>query len=175
MTWDAGGNVVLGDADGWILEVIYNKYDLNTGQPTEILPLGWDVQTYTWDTISKQRTSSKFIDHETKINYYAGSSLISSITEIDGQLDSLEWDDLMRPHQLLDREENVISQYEYGYKGNGDGQNFFKLTMDFTTVMGSDLSQVQTVNYKDGLNRAIQQIVTKHSPNMLDIVNSPRI
>lgn len=177
MTWDAAGNVVLGDAnegspDGWVLEVLYSQYDLNTGQPTKILPLGWSNQEYTYDAISKQRTSSQFIDHEKKINYYAGSSILSSITAIDGQRDSIEWDALIRPKRVLDRAENIIHTYDYGYLGNGDGQNFFKLTTDFTLASRSDLQQTQVVSYKDGLNRVTQQVQTKHSPNALDVITA---
>ncbi|MEM6321472.1 MAG: DUF6443 domain-containing protein, partial [Bacteroidota bacterium] len=172
MTWDENGNVVLGDADGWVLEVVYTKYDLRTGQPTEIIPLGWDTQYYTYDPINKQRTSSRFIDHEKIINYYPGSSLISSITDIDGQLDSLEWDDLLRPSRFIDLDSNRIESFQYGFIGNGDGHNFLKITTDFTPVDGSALQQIEVINIKDGLNRLRQQIQVAHSPDQKDVVTA---
>jgi RHS repeat-associated protein len=84
----------------------------------------------------------------------------------------LEWDDLLRPSRLLDRNEHIIHQYQYGYKGNGDNGNFFKLTTNYTKVAHSDLQQIQIVSYRDGLNRLIQQVKTAHSPNNLDVITA---
>ena len=170
MTWDASGNVVLGDDVGWLPEITYLKYDINTGKPTFIIPQGWAKQTYTYDPISKQTTSSVFLDHEKYYSYHTGSSILKEVTDIDDQVDLYEWDDLMRLKKITDRNGDIIHNYQYGYTRNGDDENFFKTTTDYAGVSNSDLRQIEVIHYKDGLNRVIQQVQRKHSSNQKDVI-----
>lgn len=169
ISWDEGGAVLYSaddtNQDHWVFNKLHAKYDPLTGNPEKVVLTHWDTLYYSWDAQNKQLINQRFKDHEKQIRYYPNTSLLSAITQIDGQIDSIGYDGLIRPNLIWRRLGKVQTKFEYGYQYNGENLNFFKATTDFAAELFSDLRTVEIIDYQDGLNRSIQQVQRKHSPD----------
>lgn len=181
ISWDENGTVLYSsddtDQDHWVLNKTHAEYDPLTGNATKVVMTHWDTLYYGWNAQNKLLTNQRFKTHEKQIRYYPNTSFLSGITQIDGQIDSINYDGLIRPSEIWTKQGNVITNFDYGYRLKGDNINFFKATTTYTAQTRSDLIQKEVIDYQDGINRSIQQIQRKHSPdasNPKDIITHQR-
>jgi len=180
ISWDENGTVLYSaddtNQDHWVFNKLHAKYDPLTGNPEKVVLTHWDTLYYSWDAQNKQLINQRFKDHEKQIRYYPNTGLLSAITQIDGQIDSVGYDGLIRPNLIWKRLGKVKTSFEYGYRYNGENLNFFKAITDFDPQANSELSQIEIIDYQDGLNRSIQQVQRKHSPDTSpkDIISHQR-
>ncbi|MCB9082411.1 MAG: RHS repeat protein [Lewinellaceae bacterium] len=159
-TWGAAGSLLAGS---WTLQGTLGSYT-SAGLPAQFTQTGWAAETYVWDASSKQIKERAFQGFVTKYEYYPGTRLLKSITEVDGQKTDYSYDKLMRLSGSSARGGNVSSAYQYQYKDGSNPYNFIKTTLNQTTVSGSALGQRQAVQYLDGLGRPLQEVKQQYRP-----------
>jgi len=162
-TW-TGGAIQPG---AWIPQGVIDKYYSDTnadakGYPQQFTKTNWLPETYEWDNgLIKKRTYSNF---NWIYNYYTGTRLLSSITDIDGQVVSFAYDKLSRLKTTTARGGNVITNYTYQYKDGSNPKNYVETITNFTPVSGSNLTQQAMRQYLDGLGRPMQEIKRQYRP-----------
>ena len=166
-TWDASGVL---SQNNYQLRATVNKYHANSsigrGMPESVTVLGWSPETYEWENgVLKKKT---YLNHEWSYNYYPGSKLLQSQIAIDGQVVSYEYDNLIRLSKIRERNNNVITDFEYNYEANSGIKNYVDIKKSFTPVAGSSQTNIHTRTYMDGLGREIQSI---NSSGLKDIAN----
>ena len=133
-----------------------------SGLPKQFTKTGWLAETYEWTSagLIKQRS---FKDFKWQYEYLAGTSMVSKITNPDGQFSEYLYDPLMRLQQAKARGNNVVTAYTYTYPAvNGSGiiTSFgnVKATTTYSAVAGSGLGSQETFQYFDGLGRGLETV-----------------
>ncbi|MBK8701526.1 MAG: hypothetical protein IPN29_19050 [Saprospiraceae bacterium] len=154
---------------GRTLNTTINNYD-GFGNPILLTVDGWQPITYEWfsNSVLKKVT---FKDHIKQFTYYPSTTLLNTATDIDGQVMTYEYDELLRLKSIKERSNNVISNFSYHYKEtSGDVYNWVKTTKSFTPTANSSLNTLENKEFVDGLGRGIQFTKVKYSPLQKDIV-----
>jgi RHS repeat-associated protein len=182
MTWNQNDPVVTpAIATGaWVLKGTINGYSIPSttvkgGLPISFTKDGWLPETYTWNNAGLI-TQRKYKDFIWNYAYHAGTTLVSRITNPDGQFVDYTYDPLMRLKENIARGGNVKATYAYTYptlNANGTIATFgnIKQTTTFTAVAGSPLSTQESFTYFDGLGRNLQT-VKKGAFNGLDQISA---
>ena len=148
-TYDEQGDL---QSDGWNPQYAILAYDNTTKYPSEIRFDNWsDSHVYTYN--SRGKMLSKTFKSFNWIYAYGTKDELQSITDIDGQLTTYEYDGLLRLEWIRARNNNLRTNFIYDYPDN-------KITtkQEFTGL--PDRTSVQEF---DGLGRPI--IVTKKNYN----------
>lgn len=164
VTWNAGGTLV---DDGWVLLGTVDEYE-SDGLIRQYTKDGWLPEAYEW--VDGLLTKKTYDDFEWEYTYYENSKLISTMTDIDGQLDSFKYDGLQRLSQIIDRDGAVNTYFTYQYKDVNNPHNFVKQEVVFDATPGSELTNRITIQYMDGLGRPIQNVEKGYSPNEKDVI-----
>ncbi|MEO1519115.1 MAG: DUF6443 domain-containing protein, partial [Bacteroidota bacterium] len=164
-TWDQLGLLLPGR---WELQGTVFGYD--RGNPTSVQMDGWNREYYTW-TNSGLIDQRRYEDFTWDYEYHPGTNLVSSITDIDGQIVFHDYDVLGRLSESRARSGNVRTSYEYEYQ-NGSGRNYVKSRTDYTPVTGSNLQWMESWQYLDGLGRPMQTVQRQHSPDQKDVITA---
>ncbi|MEL7121767.1 MAG: hypothetical protein AAFO07_20125 [Bacteroidota bacterium] len=106
MTWNADGST---NVSGWDTIGTLLKIDVNNGFPAEFQQRGWEKETYVWNANNKIQ-SRTFKDFTWNYTYHANTKLVNTITDIDGQQVTYEYDDLMRLKKTSARSGNVTTE-----------------------------------------------------------------
>ena len=171
MTFDAGG-VAQMNGDGWEFDGIIGAYDPKTGKAANYQKLGWQQETYTWNEITKLIEQRKFIDFEWDYTFYTGTKLIESITDLDGQVVNFYYDSMMRIQRISARSGAVETEFSYVYGGAGQTYVERKTTYAADPTGNSELLEVRSRQYFDGLGKAILEVQIGHSENGKDVVSA---
>ncbi len=164
-TWTSGTLT----GNGKTINTTINSYD-GFGNPILLTADGWQPITYEWfsNSVLKKMT---FKDHIKQFTYYPFTTLLNTSTDIDGQVTTYEFDELLRLKAIKERSNNVVSNFSYHYKEtSGDVYNWVKTTKTFTPTANSSLTTLENKEFVDGLGRGIQSIKIKYSPLQKDIV-----
>ncbi|MEM1319061.1 MAG: RHS repeat-associated core domain-containing protein [Bacteroidota bacterium] len=164
-TWDENDNLI---GTGWLLDVTIDSYDAN-GFIKQLTSLGWESEHYEW-TANGQLTKRTFEDFVWEYDYYPGTRFLESITDVDGQVSTFYYDQLMRLWKTEGRANNVIREYSFHYHGPINAHNWINAKTTFTPVGGSSLTTLETNSYVDGLGRPELQVQVKYSPDQKDVV-----
>lgn len=160
-TFDYAGGIAAGAA--WVLKGTLDKIYPLTGLPNEFSIANWPKETYEWETnfLIKKRTYQNF---NWEYTYHPGTRLVKSIKNIDGQMAWYRYDQLQRIKVDSARNGNVVTTYDYIYRGGSNLYNTVKSTTTLTAVSGSSLISKATAQIMDGLGRPIEDIKIKHNP-----------
>ncbi|WP_353483870.1 DUF6443 domain-containing protein [Haliscomenobacter sp.] len=173
-TWDANGTLIKTDpgADGWDLQGTILGYWSN-GLPYSLRMNNWNFsEFFTWSSAGRI-TRRRYKDFIWDYAYYPGTQLLQSITDIDGQVTSFEYDGLARLKKTTARGGNVFTNYSYTYKDAANGNlNHITTTTTFATVNSNSLLSSKTSReYFDGLGRMLQSVKVAHSPQGQDVIS----
>ncbi|MEZ4826283.1 MAG: DUF6443 domain-containing protein [Bacteroidia bacterium] len=169
MTWNNG----VPTTGTWVqkAEVKANWPNTNPdakGKMKEFQVSNWPSESYEWERgMIKKRTFQNFIWEYT---YQPGSRLLTSIKDIDGQTTSYGYDALNRLSYIMARDSNIVTSFQYQYKDISHFYNSVTTLTQYTTVTGSDLTQQKTIQYLDGIGRALQTVRQGHSPSGKDVI-----
>lgn len=168
MTFTSGGSPQPGS---WYKDREITEYS-SDGLPEKVTQTGWSQQTYNWN--SKRLASTMFNSFTTSYAYHNSSNLVSTITDIDGQVTSFSYDALMRLTQQSARGGKVTKSYLYHYGAPATGGNYVRLTESYDDPSNysymSDMGDKITNTYMDGVGRLLQSVEKAHSPSNKDIV-----
>lgn len=165
VTWDKQGALVSHSTieNNYRTLVTFESY--SGGMPTSVKRDGWlPTEDYTW--LSGGRLDSKvFKDFTWDYDYFPNTSLVSHVTDIDGQVVNYDYDALMRLESTSQRNGNVVTSYDYKYPGQSTShpEAHVKTRIDITPTAGSDLISRTSYSYIDGLGRVIQQVQQEHT------------
>ncbi len=170
MTWESSGSVASG-AD-FVLSGTIDSYhgtsSTGKGFPKQFTKTGWQPETYEWlNGKIKKRTFDSF---EWEYTYLTGTQLLSSIKDIDGQIVSYEYDDLLRLKKTTARNGNVVTDYSYQFKDASNPHNYVRAKTTFTSVPNSSLTQRESFQYFDGLGRLLQTVEKGYSEDGDDVI-----
>jgi RHS repeat-associated protein len=186
-TWDTNGTVQTFPADaGWQAEATINAYDAfnNTtqqpsrGRPQSITYRGWEnsPETYEW-ALNGMITKKTFRNYISLYSYYPQTRLVSSMTNIDGQVTNFTYDKYQRLTLTSSRNGNVQTAYTYKYQDlvNNSGKNWVETKTTFTasiggTALGFNTTYKTLRQYMDGLGRPIQSVAVANSPLLKDVI-----
>ncbi|MEL7120506.1 MAG: DUF6443 domain-containing protein [Bacteroidota bacterium] len=159
-TWENG---VL-QAGSWDIVGTVLKINTSNGYPLEFQNNEWEKETYVWtaDNVIQSRTYENFTWNYT---YKTNTKLVNTITDIDGQAVTYDYDDLMRLEKVTARGGNVVTDYTYQYKDGSNPTSFVKSLTTFTAVSGSSLTQQGVVQHFDGLGRLLQESKIGYHPD----------
>ncbi|MCB9341361.1 MAG: hypothetical protein H6577_24825 [Lewinellaceae bacterium] len=128
---------------------------------------GWALEEYEWASngLIKKR---KYVDFEWEYDYYPGTRLLKSITDIDDQITNYEYDGLMRLKEISAREGRVrtIFTYKYGMPDEWEGGNWVHTKIDY-----EGFTDQSTFSYFDGLGRPLDTWRKGYGPLLEDIVS----
>ncbi|MEP7268099.1 MAG: DUF6443 domain-containing protein [Saprospiraceae bacterium] len=167
-TWNAAG---AGIATGWQVDGTVNQIDIATGFPKQFTMDNWSTESYTWNPTNKLIASKSFQGFTWNYSYYPNSRLLSSITDIDGQVQSFTYDALMRLSLTSTRGGAAKRLYSYVYKNASNANNYVETSNQYTPLTNSALSHKTIRAYVDGLGRPIQTIGIGQSPAGKDVVS----
>lgn len=174
-TWNAGGTLIKTDpnGDGWDLQGTILSYSAS-GLPRELRMNNWnDSEFFTWTNAGRiqQRQFKNFTSNYT---YYSGTQLLQSITDLDGQITSFEYDGLTRLKKTTARGGAINTTYSYTYKDAANANlNHITTSTTFATVNSNSLLSSKTSReYFDGLGRLAQSIQVAHSPQGRDVISA---
>lgn len=151
----------------WELATTINKYNSNLWKPTEIIQDGWDKLSLEWSTkgsllkwtYGNFQGANENKNHFKLFSYDPLSNLLSSTTDIDGQVTNFEYDDLLRLQWIRQRGTNIETEYTYNYIPNTvEARSSFNGLSDRTTV--------QTF---DGLGRLLMTTKKEYNEQMQDV------
>ncbi len=170
---------------GWDTRGTMNSYNA-LGLPASFTLANWLAETYSWTTTGLLQ-SKTYNGYVTEVNYHSGTKLPSKIKQPDGQEIWYDYDQLGRLTKSWARpttansktSANIVSEYEYRYKGqttppNPFAENYIKTTTTFSSAPTgggtSGLTSRESVQYFDGLGRGYQTVNRKQSPAQKDVV-----
>jgi RHS repeat-associated protein len=131
--------------------------------------VGWQPITYEWFANGAMKKTN-FQNHIKEYTYYAGTRLINTVTDIDGQVKTYEYDKLRRLNKIRERSNNVITDVAYHFQEPSDLYNWMRVTKTNTPTSGSALNTIEVKNYIDGLGRPLQTVKKGHANGTLDLV-----
>ncbi|HZV71385.1 MAG TPA: RHS repeat-associated core domain-containing protein [Saprospiraceae bacterium] len=166
-TFDLNGNLI---GPGKSLQYTLPEYDGN-GNVASFLKNGWANKNFTWNS-DHTLQSSDFEGHTKTFDYFPSSGMLQKSTDVDGQVVSYSFDPLMRLDSIVARNGNVINSFNYSYHSIANPYNYIRTITSYTPVTGSDLEEIESFNYFDGLYRQIQSVNTKASPSLNDVALS---
>ncbi len=177
MTW-SNGTPTTGT---WVLKGTMNSYNTK-GSPASFTTANWtDPETYVWTT-GGQLQSKTYKSHVITYDYYPGTRLLRSITDIDGRKTGFVYDWLMRLTKSTKDNASVVSgavvdgnvktEYTYHFNEVSDTRNWIKAKNSFTAVTGSSLTSTESIEYLDGLGRSQQTVKKGWSPAQKDVVSA---
>jgi len=169
MTWDAGGSP---SVSGWDTIGTVMKIDTSNGFPKTFTQRGWEKESFEWDSSNDLIKKRTFEDFTWQYSYYSGTGMVSSITDVDGQVVNYEYDQLMRLDKIKAREDSIITDYEYDYYSGTGTYNSVETTITFHQTTGSGLNDRTTIQYLDGLGRGIQTVEKAYSENQKDVISA---
>lgn len=166
------------EVEGRVKEYWANSATGKAGYPKVFRMWDWDQdETYDWDYgLIKQRT---FKDFEWNYDYYTGTRLVKSITDIDGQPVYYHYDPLMRLERVEARPKtgggfNVVTEYDYHFTTDGltNDYNYVRTHTDFAAdpSNNSALTFQESKQFMDGLGRTFETIQKQYSPLGKDVV-----
>ena len=170
VTYDQNGML---EAGAWDLQSSILAYT-PSGLPHEVRTSNWlDSELYTWNTAGNI-LSKQFKDFTTSYSYYAGTQLLQTVTDVDGQQTTYTYDALARPSTVNARGGNIKSTVTYGYAGQGspvNTHNYRHFKTEYTESSGIKIQEART--YFDGLGRSIQSVALAHNPSdNKDVINA---
>ncbi len=171
MTFNAGG-VAQMNGNGWELDGTIGAYDPNTGKAGEFQKIGWQKEFYTWNTINKLIQQRKFLGFEWDYTFKAGTRLIETITDKDDQVVTFFYDPLLRLERISARGGAVETEFSYVYAGAGQTYIERKTTYTADPTGNSQLQEIRSRQYFDGLGRAILSVQIGHSEDGKDVVTA---
>ncbi len=159
-TWNSSGTL---QAGAWDTIGIIDSIDINNGFPISFTQRGWKRESLQWDSSNDLIKKRTFEDFTWQYSYYNGTGMVSSITDIDGQIVNYQYDQLMRLDTIKARGDSIVTAYNYAYYAGSGTQNSIETTISFQPVTGSDLTTRTTIQYLDGLGRGIQTVEKAYS------------
>jgi len=170
-TFDSSGNLL--GTGGITLQATINAYD-TYGNIKQVTTPNWQPETLEWysNGLLKKKT---FLNHSNEYTFHAGTRLLATSKDIDGQVTYFDYDKLSRLSKQVSRKvgavENVKTDYSYHYKEpSGDIYNWVQTQTTYTATTNSSLVTRKVKEIMDGLGRPIQTIKVNHSPNNKDVV-----
>jgi RHS repeat-associated protein len=182
MSWNNGTPTT----GAWVLKGTTNSYNA-FGLPTSFSFANWtDPETYVWNNNATlaSKTYKSFI---TNYDYYPNTSLIRSITPVDGIKTCFTYDALRRLAKSTTYNASVnasgvvvdgLMKTEFFYHPKNipaspaDPYNWIKTKSTLVAVTGSNLTNTENIEYLDGLGRPQQTIKIGWSPNQKDVVSA---
>ncbi|MEL7119637.1 MAG: DUF5675 family protein [Bacteroidota bacterium] len=161
-TWNSSGVLQSGS---WEDIGTVDSIEVSNGFPKAFTRDGWERESYKWDSNNDQIKRRIFKDFTWQYAYHSGTNMVSSITDVDGQVVNYTYDQLMRLKTISARGGNVSTDYTYTYKGGSEPTNSVKTITTFTAVTGSSLTEQGVVQHFDGLGRPIQQSKIGYHPS----------
>ena len=149
------------------------------GLPREAQTVGYNKDRFTW-TAQKNIEQRVHLDDEGRskfiwaYRYYGTSGLLRSATTPAGEVTGYTYDGLSRLASVSARDDKVRTAYDYRYYGQDAqrSQNYVKTTVSIDKTKGSELHEVITYSYLDGLGRAVQQVKQQHTDDEKDVVSA---
>ncbi len=166
-TWDSTGTPSI---TGWKTERTIDEVNVAIGRPEEITNRGWETEFLTWDESRSLPLTWSYENFDKSYTYHTNSQLVSTMTDIDDQVTSYSYDDLLRLTEANTRGGNAETRYEYHFREPTDTFNYVKTIGNFTSVTGSDFTGETTFQYVDGLGRPIQSVIQQHSTGQKDVI-----
>ena len=124
-TWTNG---VL-QSGNWSLEATILKYT-SEGLVKEYQQSGWQKESYTYQ--NKLKTGSSYLNFSKTYTYYPNSSLLQTLTEVDGTSTTIVYDDLMRAESITDNCKNIVKDFVYHFADGTPGdKNYVETTTDY--------------------------------------------
>lgn len=131
---------------------------------------GWS-QTYYYYNSDKLLERKTYETHETEYDYYTNSTLLEEMTNVDGTTSSYTYDGLMRLKTETDDCNNITTTYSYHTTSNlGTTKNYIETLVDYPTATDSEVNDIKTIVYKDGLGRDLQTVRYRQAPNNKDLL-----
>jgi RHS repeat-associated protein len=160
-TWDANGTLT---GSGWRTAATYSKYN-SDGLLHQFNRDGW-ASTYLYYN-NKRLSSKNFNGHTETFSYYPNNSTrLQQTTAVDGTTTSYTYDDLGRLETVTDDCKNVTNTYDYRFGWGGQNINYVEVETDYPSPdVRSQLDEITTRQYKDGLGRDIVQVSRNVGPN----------
>ncbi|MEM1322248.1 MAG: RHS repeat-associated core domain-containing protein [Bacteroidota bacterium] len=140
----------------------YNQDEFPTHYLANYYP---DTIKYTWENDRMIRRD--YIDWTRHFTHDPNTRMQTSVTEIDGQTTSFEYDGLQRLNRTTARNGNIINRISYGYSLLGDPGN----TVSTQTIY-SNLDDQEQVKYYDGLGRYVQTVNVGYGVEREDVVTN---
>lgn len=167
-TWENGAL----QAGEWITQETFNAYNTD-GLLTDYQKSGWLASTYSYN-VNKLLETQKFNGHEVKYDYYPNSTLLQKKTNIDGTSMSYTYDGLMRLHTATDDNTGAKTTTTYDYATSTNEKSLVKTVATFLADQNgySQLTQLESRQYLDGLGRPIQTVEVGQGPNGNDLLSS---
>ena len=102
--------------------------------------------------------------------YDENTELLKKFTDFDGIDEEYEYDDFNRISKIYEYSRKVRTELRYGNKLS-DSYNYVHTTTHYEKVEGSNIDQLSTIQYYDGLGREIQTVRKNYGQNYEDIVS----
>lgn len=164
-TWDQFGNLT---GPGKYLLKTNIGFDSN-GNIASYNFDGWQNTSFQWNNFHSLLNET-YLTHFKNYQYYPSSSMVATITDIDQQVISYNYDNLMRLKTVSERNTNLVSDYKYHFSLPTDMKNWIKKVQEYTVTPNSLLDSLVTISYFDGLGRDIQRIQKYGAPDGLSDV-----
>ncbi len=152
LTWPLFGPPSIGS---WVHQLTIDQYDFTTRRPSEITQDGWQKQTYGYNGTG-MLTSQSFQNYTSTYSYFGNSTLLQTMTNIDGTSMSYTYDELFRLKTGTDNDRNVVTTYDYFYGNPTNGGNNIAASIDFPMIANSELDLIENISFFDGLGRVFQ-------------------
>jgi RHS repeat-associated protein len=174
MTWNLSNQVATTPSPGWVLKGTIDAYHpdikpstANTPNPARAYPkqftqAGWSPETYEWE--NGLLTKKCYLQQTQSFSFYPNTRLLWTSVSVDGQTTTYIYDNLWRLQTLSNRNNNVVTNYTYGFKNASNAYNFVKTLTTYTPVSGSKFKEKGMLQYFDGLGRPVQDLKLKHQP-----------
>ena len=144
---------------GWETQGTINAYQ--DGFPSSVTSTGWSPTTYIWSTSGLLLTKT-YLDFTESYDYYPGTRLLRESTATDGQQVLYEYDGLSRLQKIIAREEELITQFSYVYRGQDPQHpgNYVRTTTEFDVSPSPMFNASDRVayTYVDDLGRPLQTV-----------------
>lgn len=168
VSWLKNGTLV---NNGWSTKTTVHAYD--DGFPTQLTRRGWEREYYTWLPGGRLHTKT-YEGFESRYDYYPNTRLVSKITDVDGQFVDYGYDGLMRYNFASSRGGAVTKSLSYVFPGQDPlrQHGYVNVVANFQPTPGSELTELSTYEYVDGLGRPMQTVKRAYSEAEKDVVTA---
>ncbi len=144
------------------------EYNVEFMLPTQTAVRGWDDRLELSYSLTGKLEEVTFKDHTKSIIYRPDDDLLESMTDVDGQITTYDYDSQLRLDYISRRNGKVTTAIEYGYQ-----PNYIKTTSSFknTVTNAIEVENIVKENF-DGLGRTVSTVLEGHTQDGSDVTLS---
>ncbi len=159
----------------WSTELTIESYN-SFGQIKQSRSKGWLSRSNTYNA-DKLLATQSFNGFTTTFEYYPNSRLLNKITAVDGTTTTATYDALLRPSSITNDCNGATTTWSYQLATAPTTFSYTTTTQTYPAdVSGrSDLIQLSSRQYLDGLGTPIETVLIGQAPNGRDIIQAVQL